>query len=140
MHYIHRRLNMDQDRVQLIAFYPYPEKFHPENEVQQRLKGIAATFMIDIQIVNHPEELISLPDIPIVSIEERRDNQSVDVRLFEHPRECVYIVGNSVYEYPSDYFNVTSKVSIALPTGHPLYGDQAAAVILTDRTYKYASV
>jgi len=86
-------------------------------------------------VVYNPEEVINLPDLPLIALEEPH-HATTDLRSFSHPADAIYVVGNSRYPRPSDYFLAAHRVSIKAPgSGHPLYGDQVAAIVMNDRMY-----
>lgn len=132
---IYNHIDPDEPRVHVIGFYPYPETDLP-GSIEYQYKALLYTYRLNCQVVYHPDEVINLPPLPIIAMEEP-NNDTVDLRDFTHPRDAIYVVGNSRYPNPSDYFDATHRVSIRAPTsGHPLYGDQAMAIVLNERMYQ----
>ena len=133
----YNHIRASQPRVHVIAFYPYPET-NPDTQYDQdyHYKSLIYTYGINCQVVYAPEEVINLPDLPLIALEEP-NNATVDLREFTHPADAIYVVGNSRYPNPSDYFKADHRVSLATPggTGHPLYGDQVMAIVLQDRCH-----
>jgi len=75
---------------------------------------------------------------PVVVIEEQRDDfESTELHSFVHPKDAIYIVGNSQYRWPSQHFKTDYCVHIKTPKAdHPLYGDQVLAMVLNDKENK----
>ncbi len=120
----------------LIGFFSAPETTYANQYIYEfHFRSLCFTFGIEMQLVYTPEEII-IPDTrPIISVEESRDNiQSISHTDFTHPTKAIYVVGNSKYQYPSDFLDVDYKTHISVPHAeHPMYGSQAMAVILTDK-------
>jgi hypothetical protein len=134
---IYSNKKVDTPQVYLIGFYPYPET-NADNQwsIDYHFKSLVHTYGLNCQVLYEPDELVELPDFPIISLEEP-NNGTVDLNTFTHPRDAIYIVGNSLYEKPSDYFPADHRVHINAPgSNQPLYGDQAAAIALHDRYQK----
>lgn len=132
----YNNIKADSDRVFVIGFWPYPETSHlNEGSLGYHFKALAITYGVNVQVVYHPEEVENLPDLPIVALEESHAD-TIDLQDFIHPPNVIYIAGNSQYNNPSDFFKASHRVSIRAPvSGQPLYGDQALAIVLNDRTY-----
>jgi len=122
--------------VYIIGFYPEPETtLNNIHLTKSRFRALAFTYGISIIICNHPSDFDALPEkLPVISIEEHGDSMLKD---FQHPRDVIYLCGNSAFRYPSRYFDTEGTVTIETPMiDHPLYGDQAGAIILQDRLFK----
>ena len=133
----YRAIRPDMPRFYIIGFYPYPETNKTTERIaQQMYNSIAYTYDANIQLVYHPDEVINLPDLPIYVMEEPGKN-TTDIATFEHPRDAIYMMGNSHYSHLSNYFNFDKRISLRVPGyNQPLYGCQVAAIIGHDRVYK----
>ena len=127
--------------VKIIGFYPTPECNHEEVKRRFTSHNLSLTlgYGVSGQLINHPDEARIYGNRPVVAIQEVVEgDESVSLIDFEHPRDAVYIVGNSQYRWPSEHFSqITHKVHI--PTGnpeHPIYGDQVLAIALYDKFSK----
>ena len=122
--------------ITIVGFYATPED---ESEVQRQytqrhFAAVGYAYGLAIQIVESPDQII-LDRRPIVCVEERRSaTEIIDLGSFDHPQDAIYVFGNSDYRYPGDWLPCQSRVCIDTPmTNHPLYGNQAAAIVLYDR-------
>ena len=133
--YNHRRIT--DPRVMIVGFFPYPETSHlNEHTMRYHFRGLAVTYGCNVQVVHNVGSIMRLPDLPIICMEEPHAG-TVDLMDFEHPRDAIYMVGNSRFENLSQWFEADHLVSIRAPmSGQPLYGDQVAAIVMNDRTYK----
>ena len=120
----------------LIGFYPYPET-NPANAkvFEQHYLSLHFTYQVNVQVVRDPAEIFPGFEGAIVSIQE--GDHSHELEDFVHPEQCIYVAGNSMYQYPADFMHTDYQVRIQVPApDHPLYGDQAAAIVLNDRRLK----
>ncbi len=95
----------------------------------------------DLQIVTDIEEVVIPPGIPVVALEEPFREGTVDMKDFKHPPSATYIIGNTIHEFPSDYFDIQHRVSLTVPDQEmavhiPFYGSQIASIIWYDRHLK----
>lgn len=108
--------------------------------------ALSWTYNCNVLIVNDPKELPNLHSLPYVAIEEKTST-TTNVVDFVHPKKAVYLIGNPKYSHPSYWANADYSVHIDVPksdynqygcesTSHPLYGCQAAAIVLNDRYIK----
>jgi hypothetical protein len=135
-------------RVTLIAFWPTQEC--PGKMAKYEDKYLSCTYYrvacagtnMDLQIVEHPEFILLPMNTPVISMEEPREGvASYDLKNFEHPRDATYLIGNSEYQFPSDYVNCEGIITIKVPDLEyaeyaPFYGPQAAAILWYDRNLK----
>jgi hypothetical protein len=133
--YNHKRLI--DPRVFIIGFFPYPETTHlNEHTMQYHFRSLAVTYGLNVQVVHNPGGVMQLPDLPVICMEEPHAG-TVDLQDFEHPKDAIYMVGNSKYQNLSKWFEADHLVSIKAPMhGQPLYGDQVAAIVMNDRAYR----
>jgi len=135
-----KRIKSTDRNVTIIGFYPWTECLNVDMKLRFETHYLALTFCYGVsgQLIDHPKEAQIYGNRPVVAIQEVvAGDESTSLIDFEHPRDAVYIVGNSRYRWPSEHFVVTSKVHI--PTGnpeHPMYGDQALAVAMYDKFNK----
>jgi hypothetical protein len=125
--------------IYLIAFYPSPET-NGQNRyiIDCTYRALKDTYRCNIMVISDPKEANELMTfIPIIAIEEENKNTQA-LANFEHPEKAAYLVGNSQYRWPSYWFNnVVAKVHIPTPVHDaPLYGFQAASIVLNDRYIK----
>lgn len=119
-----------------IGFWPMPETDDDtEHHITETFRAIACTYQTELQICSHPEEIIVSDNDkrPWISIEEHRQGvESTGFDEFVFPAEAIYIVGNSEWRHMSDALVIDHVVTIPTPGGykHPLYGTQAAAIVL----------
>lgn len=122
----------------MVGFYPFPETT-PVNKKAYEMpyRALFDSYICCVQMIDKPEEL-AFTRSPIVVIEERTNNPAqVNLVDFQHPERCTYIVGNSIYRWPSAKFDSIARVYIDTPAfDRPLYGSQAAAIVLQDRYQK----
>lgn len=96
----------------------------------------------NLQIISCPEQALIPKDKPIICMEEKReDDVQINIKDFAHPEEATYIIGNSKYEYPSDYFPFDFNIYIDVPDSEraccaPFYGNQVVSIIWYDRYLK----
>lgn len=71
---------------------------------------------------------------------EQENKHTVPMSEFVHPEKAAYVVGNNDYQFPSFWCDASHRVHIDVPhMKEPLYGDQAAVIILNDRYMKNES-
>lgn len=122
----------------LIGFYPAPEVRNKDlrDFTDACFRSLCCTYDCNMQIVEHPSQVFDLRALPYISIEEKTP-YTLPVQDFTHPKRGVYIVGNSIYSHPSGWCEPQYRVHIDVPyINHPLYGFQAAAIVLHDREVK----
>lgn len=130
--------------VDIVGFYPNPET---ENDEVRRYsfachyRALAISYKVNVQLIDEFEDMtLEETDRPFISVEERREKtkfgSNAELKDFTHPKDAIYLFGNSIYQYPSDHFKVSIIISIRTPKVSPLYGDQAAAMVLYDRVNK----
>lgn len=123
----------------LVAFYPFPETdYRTRSAFEVCYAALMDAYQCDIMIINDPKEANALMNfVPIVAIEEENKNTQ-PLAEFEHPEKVAYLVGNTTYRWPSYWFDdVVAHVHIPTPTfDAPLYGFQAASIVLHDRYMK----
>jgi hypothetical protein len=98
--------------------------------------------------MSDPKEFLPIAGYSYVAIEEKTAF-TTHIKDFVHPKKAVYIVGNSKYRWPSGHIDVQYKVHLPnagptpTPEGvwrhHPLYGFQAASIVLNDRIIKHGT-
>ncbi|MGI9251039.1 MAG: hypothetical protein ACR2PR_07550 [Pseudohongiellaceae bacterium] len=122
----------------VIGFYPNPETNAYNIQLfEWHYRALHFTYRVNVQMVSAPAQITDLFGGAIVAIEE--DPDAVPIEDFEHPDQAVYIAGNSLYQFPSQFTRCTHVVQIPVPDPeHPLYGSQAAAIVLNDRRMKHA--
>lgn len=125
--------------VYLVAFYPSPETT-PENKQDMHLaySVVSSTYNCNYQLITEPEEALDLHCYPYVAIEEK-NQYTTPLNDFIHPEKAVYVVGNSKYRWPSGWIDVDHKVHIPVPNNEPLYGHQAATIVLHERYMKHGT-
>ncbi len=128
--------------VYLIALWPYPETNPGTIAVWEfNYRALFSTYKLNLQIVSEPDLTMDLHTIPSVAIEQKTKN-TIPIQDFVHPEKAVYYVGNSKYSHPSHWAKTDFSVHIEAPSmyEHPLYGHQAAAIVLHDRYLKNANL
>ncbi len=100
-----------------------------------RIRALQYTYGVKAYLVSSPKKMFFTPGVPVVSLEE---TSLIDLSDdFDHPEDCYYIAGNSKYSELSNWVHVDYKINIPVPNPeHPLYGDQALAILLQDRYAK----
>jgi len=129
-------------RINVVAFWPYPETT-PANKQAFALdyNALSVVYGVGVQMVDFPSEELFFNSSPLIAVEEWTNNPTaVALKDFEHPINATYIIGNSQYRWPSGHYDVAHKVYFRTPNLVPLYGHQAAAIILQDRCEKNAGI
>lgn len=128
-------------KVYVVGFYPYPEALLNERAFEAPYEALMATYGINWQLIDSPDEL-AWKSLPIIAVEEpTKHPDQVCIEDFEHPRDCIYIVGNTKHRWPSAWFDVDHRVYIPGPKWDaPLYGSQAMSIVLYDRYKKNADL
>ena len=123
--------------VCVIGFYPYPETTSWNRPLTEgRFRALHFTYGVNIRLIKSPDEIMFSTEITYVAVEQK-NKYSIPLSEFIHSDRAAYIVGNSTYQFPSFWCDVNSRVHIDVPhMKAPLYGDQAAVIILNDRYYK----
>jgi hypothetical protein len=146
--------------VTIIGFWPIEEYVHAVHDDRRISRCHYRTVCLhahwDLQIIEEPEQA-RLPDgVPIIGVDEpyKIDPQSGDhaateepphwiqeLQDFSHPKSATYILGNTHYQRPSDYFPCDYLVGITMDdleaaSYSPFYGNQMAAMIWYDRRLK----
>ena len=136
----YKRTKASDPHIFIVGFYPHPECDDPVRK--QRFEchywSLMHTYGVSLQLVDSVDEVMLGGDHPIVVVEEERDGvESVELIRFTHPKNAMYIVGNSEYRWPSDHFDADFRVHVKTPKpDHPLYGDQVLAIVLNDQENK----
>lgn len=148
-------------RVHIIAFWPIEERglMGYDNRWISRchLRTACAQSHYSLQIIEEPHQAYLPKGLPVIGVEEPHEIEDTerdgietslypppDIRelfSFVHPRDAVYIVGNTYYQRPSDHFNTDISLGITmndndLANYSPYYGDQLIPIIWYDRTIK----
>jgi hypothetical protein len=128
-------------KVHVVGFWPCPETtLHTKQLIRQHYAALHWTYDVSIRILNDPEDIHFLPNITYIAVEQE-SKTSIPIADFVHPDKAVYVVGSSKYQHPSFWMNADHRVHIDVPhMNHPLYGDQAMAIILHDRYLKNANI
>jgi hypothetical protein len=123
------------DNVMIVGFFPLPETTeHNVKQMGMEYDALGLAYGVTCQLIRLPEYMLPAAGRPIVVIEEDAETLITD---FVHPREAVYITGNSAHRYPSRHFPATYRVRVSVPfPDRPLYGSQATAIVLNDRYMK----
>jgi hypothetical protein len=125
----------------MVGFYPYirtNNPVHSKKSFELCYRALMDSYNCNLIMIEHPEEFLNLlSSLPYISIEEK-SKDTEPLASFEHPEEAVYFFGNIKYGRPSYWFNnVVAKVHIPTPVHDaPLYGFQAASIVLNDRYIK----
>lgn len=109
----------------------------------------------DLQIIEEPGQARIPRGVPVVGVDEPYllDPQGPvhvskdppehihELQDFEHPKSATYILGNTHFQRPSDYFDCDLLVGITMDdleaaSHSPFYGNQMAAMIWYDRRLK----
>lgn len=124
--------NLINDSTKVIAFYE--KSWMDQKTDYAQWSHLCRSFGVAFQLVRSWDE-IEVPDgYKTVCLEEAVSN---DIRTFDHPEKCVYILGrtgmNNIHrDYPFDY-----AVSIPQKDNVCLFGISAASIILYDRVMKW---
>lgn len=121
-----------------MGMYPTPETT-PENRkhMDQTFRALACTYSASMEVIDDPKQQMPI-HVTRVAVEESAD--SIDLQDFIHPTRCAYYVGNSDYPSPSEWCKADYIIRISVPVAeHPLYGQQALAIVLNDRYIKNGS-
>lgn len=126
--------------VCVVGFYPCPETTSNNRGLtESHYRALYLTYGVSIRLVETPEEIKFSTKITYVAVEQE-NKSSIPMREFVHPDKAAYVVGNSTYQFPSFWCDVSYRVHIDVPhMAKPLYGDQAAVIILNDRYMKNES-
>lgn len=128
----------------LMALWASPETTKENREIWEwQFRALRSTYGINLQIVYDPKDWMDLHTIPSCAIQQKSEGfESVEIRDFIHPPRCVYYVGNSKYTHPAYNMKTDFIVHIEAPEmyAHPLYGHQAASIVLHDRYIKNANL
>jgi hypothetical protein len=147
--------------VTIIGFWPIEEQHHAEHDNRWisrcHYRTVCNHAHWDLQIIEEPGQALIPKGIPVVGLDEpyRIDHQGesdipysapppssvLELQNFEHPRSATYILGNTHYQRPSDYFDCDHLVGIMMDdleaaSHSPFYGNQVAAMIWYDRKMK----
>ena len=150
--------------VTIIGFWPVEERGHMgfDNRWISRChyRTACAHAHWDLQIIEEPGQALIPEGVPVISVEEpypieHRDmpngiynsptlEPGTDIQCMEefmHPASATYILGNTFYQRPSDYFEFDHKIGIMMDDPEiasysPLYGSQMATMIWYDRRLK----
>lgn len=146
--------------VTIIGFWPIEEDQHRDYDDRRisrcHYRTVCYHAHWDLQIIEEPGQARLPQGVPIVGVDEPYtiDPQSGDhpataeplVRIhelqeFEHPKSATYILGNTHYQRPSDFFECDHLVGITMDdleaaSHSPFYGNQMAALIWYDRRLK----
>lgn len=128
--------------IYLIALWPNPETNPRTIETwEYNYRALQATYRLNLQIISDPSLIMDLHTIPSVAIEQKAKG-TVPLQDFVHPDKAVYYVGNSKFTHPSYWAMTDFAIHIEAPElyDHPLYGHQAAAIVLHDRYLKNANL
>jgi hypothetical protein len=94
--------------------------------------NVTRAFNVELTLLNPNDEMIFEDDDIVVIIDEQG---AVDIEDFNHPENCVYVFGqthmNKLIETPHDF-----SVRIDYEGHNCLFGSQACAIILKDRSRK----
>ena len=144
--------------VTIIAFWPVEEvdrKGYDNRWISRcHLRTACAQAHFNLQIIERPEQAVIPEGVPIIGLEEPYEIldterkvkatsmvKTSNILTFSHPRDAVYIVGNTFYQRPSDHFD--TAISLGMPVYDeeianysPLYGDQMVSIIWYDRLVK----
>ena len=124
-------------RVYVIGFYPCPETVSANKPLTRwHFEALHYTYGVTVQLLDDPGQILPFNKTPIVAVEQK-NSSTIPIESFAHPEQAVYVVGNNSYSHPSFWFDAEYRVHIDVPAmDHPLYGDQAASIILHDRYMK----
>ncbi len=147
--------------VTIIGFWPVEEKglVGYDNRWISRChyRTACAHAHWNLQIIEKPEQAQIPANIPVISVEEpyaiaERDTRGtvepgsdiIELQKFRHPKSATYILGNTFYQRPSDYYPVDFKVGMTMSDLEiakfsPLYGNQMTSIIWYDRVLKGVS-
>lgn len=132
----YRRMIKDKS-IYVVGLFPSPETTE-ENELfmWQTYLALSWTYTCNVIVAKSPIGLPNLHSLPYIAIEQKTAN-TIPLQSFEHPEKAVYYVGNSKWSHPSYWAKTDMAVHIDVPElEHPLYGCQAAAIVLNDRYIK----
>lgn len=123
--------------VFVLGFYPCPEStLHNKQLTNYHYRALRSTYGVTVGILHDPSRIHFLKGISYIAVEQKTDT-SISLKDFVHPERAVYVVGNSQYQHPSFWMEEDYRVHIDVPhMDEPLYGDQAAAIVLQDRSNK----
>lgn len=103
-----------------------------ENTDRTHWKNVTRAFNVGLILLDRDDELVFEDDDIVVVVDELG---AVDIEDFDHPEDCVYVFGrthmNNLIETPHDF-----SVRIDYEGKNCLFGSQAAAIILKDRSRK----
>lgn len=103
-----------------------------ENTDFRHWANITRAFGVELILLNPSDEMIFEDDDIVVIVDEQG---AVDIDDFNHPENCVYVFGrthmNKLIENPHDF-----SVRIDYEGHNCLFGSQACAIILKDRSRK----
>lgn len=142
--------------VKIIGFWPVEERSHRAHDSRFLSKCYYNTACsnanYDLQLIEEPDQAVLIPGIPVVSLEEPHliditasieeniqasadpPSDVIEISAFNHPLSAIYILGNTLYQRPSDYFDVDYKLGIRTANDRmPLYGAQLVTLIWYDR-------
>jgi len=146
--------------VTIIGFWPIEEINHVGHDdrwvARCHYRTVCCHAHWDLQIIEEPGQAVIPKGIPVVGLDEPYviDPQSGDhpasaqpstriqeMENFVHPASATYILGNTHYQRPSDYFDCDLLVGITMDdleaaSYSPFYGNQMAAMIWYDRKLK----
>ena len=145
--------------VTIIGFWPIEEIGHVGMDdrwvARCHYRTVCCHAHWDLQIVEEPGHAVIPKGIPVVGVDEPYviDPQGPvhvnphppeaihELEDFDHPKSATYILGNTHFQRPSDYFDCDLLVGITMDdleaaSHSPFYGNQMAAMIWYDRRLK----
>lgn len=121
----------------VVGLYPSPETDDTNRDFMwNTFLALSWTYNCNVILARDPKEVINLRALPQIGVEQKTA-YTIPLQDFEHPETAVYYVGNSQHSHPSYWAETDRAVHIDVPAlEHPLYGCQAAAIVLHDRYIK----
>ena len=120
--------------IEIVGFFPHPETTEETKHiVEQRYRALAFAYGVSMQLVDAPYEIVEDSSKEVICIQEH--NKEIDSLYYKdlvfYPEKIRFVVGNSIFRYPSEYLESYAVVHIPTPCLAPLYGDQALAIVLS---------
>jgi len=146
--------------VTVIGFWPIEEQHHNFKDDRWisrcHYRTVCNHAHYDLQIIETPDQAVIPQGVPVIAVEEPYDIQHqndhyavstkppegvIDLPEFNHPASATYILGNTHFQRPTDYFKCDGALGLQMDDVEvarhsPFYGNQMVAMIWYDRKLK----
>ena len=132
---------VEDKTIYVVGLYPSPETDETNMDFMWwTYLALSWTYGCNVVLAKSPQEVPNLHALPYIAVEQKT-HQSTALKDFIHPPAAVYLVGNSKWSHPSYWAKADMAIHLDVPyVEHPLYGCQAAAIVLNDRYIQNASI